>query len=139
MGALLLLALLLVARGEIVIDVRASFFFCFFSLSTASSWCLHSFSHSQAPHPWAGTYPLSVFRAFGWQSFKNASFELVTLTTPQASIGLCVGGLPNVTGKVVGFVFPIVTTAQPGLGECGSVLFFSLCASVRTERIALSN
>jgi hypothetical protein len=41
---------------------------------------------------------------------------MVTLTTLQQSLALCVGGLPNVTGKMVAFVFPIITTAQPGLG-----------------------
>ncbi len=71
----------------------------------------------QPPHPWAGRYPLNVFRSFGWQTFSNVTLPMVTLTTLQQSMALCTGGLTNVTGKLVAYVFPIITTSQPALGK----------------------
>lgn len=76
------------------------------------------------PHPFAGEYPLTVFYSFGWREFANVEREMVTLTTIETSLLLCVGfprlpqlgNMTGVEGKVVGYVFPIVTASNPGHG-----------------------
>lgn len=70
---------------------------------------------------------------------------MVTLTTVEQSLLLCspgyLGAL-NVTGKLVAFIFPIVTTANPNLGKCETVLLsqgkslakVSICGGPESEK-----
>lgn len=97
-----------------------------------------------SPHPFAGTYPISRFRSFGWIELSNIPMTLSVVTDVNIAGALCANNhsaVSHLRGKLVGLIYPYFTSIDPlqsiARGGCAPERMFSVAMDAGIAGMAL--